>query len=548
MPRFHALIAFLVPSVALAQIPQPGQPPSFHAGHLLPTEAPAVVLPTPDVARYLQEDEARNNWPLRYGAVIATDLDCEKTGRWEELPSGKLLWRLRILSPGARSLGVLFDRYDLAPSGELFLYDPGHGTVLGAFTRATRQPNGALAVQPVLGDQLVIEYVQEEDDPYRPALRLAEVVHDYRGLLDQVEIAAPQALMAGCLVDVNCAAGANYQDIKRSVIVVIAGGALCSAGLLTNTAHDGTPYFLTANHCGNMTNVVAIFNYENPVCGVAGASQSQTVSGATLLAASNNYDSQLYRLSSAPPAAYEAFFAGWDRGTRQPKPAISISHPNGLPKKIARDDDAPVQSGFDYRVTWEVGKLEPGSSGSPLFSGVKRVLGPACCVSDFNCRSQWANYGRFGGFYDQRNLGRWLDPLGTDPSGVDGFDPFNGQAFPYNGGGTNPELFVSRTPPSLGTTWVAEVDTSSLPFATTTYVLGYRQPLAGVFVPQGELLVDVGLPLLFSSFAPSIGGLATHSNPLPNNPALIGFVSYTQAVILAPAPVMLTNGLELHLR
>jgi hypothetical protein len=545
--RFVAL-SFLLSVPISAQIQQPGTPPSFRGGHLLPLDAPAVVLPAPDVGRLLQEDEARNNWPLRYGAVIPTAFSCETTGRWDELPSGELVWRLRILSPGARSLGVFFDQYDLAPSGELYLYDPGRGTVLGAFTRATRQPNGALTVQPLLGDQIVIEYVQAKDDAFRPTLRIGEVVHDYRGILDQVEVESPQSLLAGCLVDVNCPAGANYQDIKRSVIVVIAGGVLCSAGLLTNTAHDGTPFFLTANHCGNMTNVVAIFNYENAVCGVSGASQSQTVSGATLLAASNTYDSQLYRLSSAPPAAYQAFFAGWDRGTRQPKPAISLSHPNGLPKKIARDDDAPVQSGFDYRVTWEMGKLEPGSSGSPLFNGEKRVIGPACCVSDFNCRSQWANYGRFGGFYDQRSLGRWLDPLGTDPVSANGFDPYHGQAFAYNGSGANLEIYRSVTPPSLGTTWVAEVDTSAVPFSTTTTILGYRQPLAGVFVPQGELLVDIGLPLLFSSFAPSVGGLAAHSNALPNNAALIGFVSYTQAVIQAPAPVILTNGLELHLR
>jgi hypothetical protein len=232
----------------------------------------------------------------------------------------------------------------------------------------------------------------------------------------------------------------------------------------------------------------------------------------------------------------------------QPKPAISISHPNAFPKKLARDNDAPILSGQDFRATWEIGKLEPGSSGSPLFSGAKRVIGPACCVSSFNCNSQWGIYGKFGGFYDQRHLGQWLDPLGTDPQGIDGFDPAQGQAIVYDGSGANPLVFHSQTPPTLGTTWITEVDTSSFPVPTTTYVLGYRQPLAGVFVAQGELLVDIGGSLLFSSFAPSVAGVATHSSPLPNNPALVGFVAYAQAVIVARAPVVLTNGLELHLR
>jgi hypothetical protein len=297
-----------------------------------------------------------------------------------------------------------------------------------------------------------------------------------------------------------------------------------------------------------MTNVVAVFGYENTGCGPGGASTAQSVSGATLLASSSLFDSQLYRLSSPPPAAFEPFYAGWDRGNSQPAPAISISHPNGFPKKLARDDDGPILSGQDFRATWEVGKLEPGSSGSPLFSGAKRVIGPACCVSDFTCNGQWGIYGKFGGFYDQRSLGQWLDPLGLDPQGIDGHDPAEGLALVYNGGGSNPLLYRSVTPPTLGTNWVAEVDCTSLPFNVNTYILGYRQPLSGVFVSQGELLVNVGLPLLFSSFAPSVGGLATHTNPLPNNPALVGFVSYTQAVLVVGSPQILTNGIELRLR
>jgi hypothetical protein len=543
-----ALLTLLVAPAPLAQLSRPGRPPSLRRPRLLPELAPAQVLPAPDVARLMQEDEARNHWPARYGAVIPTAFSCDDVGVWEELPTGELVWRLRLLSPGAYSLGVLFDRYELPPSGELYLYDPGHGTVLGAFTAETRQPNGKLAVQPVLGDTLVLEYVQPKGEPGRPTLRVGEVVHDYRGILDRVVLQDPQALLAGCLVDVNCPAGAEYQDIKRSVLFMLFSGSYCSAGLLNDTASDGTPYFLTANHCGDMTNGVAVFNFENTGCGPGGASQSQTISGATLLASSTFYDSQLYLLSAAPPANFQPFYAGWDRGSSQPGPAISISHPNGFPKKIARDDDGPILSGQDFRATWELGKLEPGSSGSPLFSGAKRVIGPACCVSAFTCNGQWAIYGRFGGFYDQRNLEQWLDPLGTDPAGIDGHDPNQGQSIAYNGSGVNPHVFRSLTPPTLGTTWMAEVDASVLPGTTTTILLGYRQPFGGLFVPQGELLVDVGFPLLFSSFAVPVNGKAVHSHALPNLASLIGFTSFTQAVLVTGSPRLLTNGIELRLR
>jgi hypothetical protein len=547
---FHVVLAFplLAPAHA-AQLASPGQPASTRHPELLAATPPVYLLPPPDVARLMEEDEARQQWPFRYGAVIPTAFSSDEFGEWSALPDGELVWRLALRSPGALSLGLLLDRFELPPGGELYLYDPARTSVLGAFTAAARQENGMLAVQPLLGDQLVLEYVQPASVLQRPTLRVAEVVHDYRGILDRLLLETPVGIeRGGCLVDINCPAGDEYQDIKRSVMMVLMGGGLCSAGLLNNTAEDGTPYFLTANHCGNMTNVVAVFGYENAGCGPGGASQAQTISGATLLAASTRYDSQLYRLSSTPPAAYEPFFAGWERGSAPIGPGLSISHPSGFPKKLARDDSAPVLSGTDFRVIWELGRLEGGSSGSPLFSGAKRVLGPACCVSDFYCNSQWAIYGRFGGFYGQMDLEQWLDPLTLDPQAFDGHDPFNGEATLYNGSGANPVLYASLTPPSLGTNWQATVDTNAIPGAGATWILGHAAPDAGVFLPQGELLVDLASPRYFLSIAPSVAGLASHSNPIPNQPALAGLTAHTQALVFAPGPVLLTNGITLLLR
>jgi lysyl endopeptidase len=532
---------------AAAQIAQPGRPASARHLALAPADVPAYVLPEPDLARLMREDEERNHWPLRYGAALATALASDDAGRWDAL-GGELVWRIRIASPGARSLGLLFDRYELPPTGRVFVYPGDRSTVLGAFTQATRQPNGMLAVQPVLGDELVVEYVQDAADPGRPELRIGEVVHDYRGILDQLAVDGSLALSGGgCLVDVNCPAGAAFQDIKRSVMFMLFSGTFCSAGLLNNTADDETPYFLTANHCGNMTNVVAVFGYENVGCGPGGASQADTVSGATLLAASSNHDSQLYVLSSSPPHVYEPFYAGWDRGSAPPGPAISISHPSGHPQKIARDHEAPVLSGTNFRATWDFGRLEGGSSGSPLFSGDKRVIGPACCVSDFTC-NQWAIYGRFGLFWTARNLQTWLDPLGADPEGIDGFDPINGQAVVYNGSGANASVYRSVTPPTLGTTWIAEIDASIIPFPTTSWIVAYLTPSSGTFLPQGELLVSIAGGRLFLSVAAPSGGIAQHSNPIPNLPILIGQKAFTQGVLVAGAPLLLTNGLELRLR
>lgn len=542
----RGMLVLALAAPAAAQIAQPGLTPIARAG--LPSDAPTYFLDRPDVARMIQEDSERGDWPLRYGAVIGTALSSQDAGAWETGPSGELVWRLHLVSPGALSLGLLFDQFELPASGRVFLYDRKGETVLGAYTRATRQPNGMLAVQPVLGDELWIEYAQDAHEP-APKLRIGEVVHDYRGILDELRVESPLALMGGgCLVDANCPeALANY-EVKDSVIMVLMGGGLCSAGLLNNTANDGTPYFLTADHCGSMTNVVAIFDYEVSGCGTGSASQSRTISGATLLAQSSTFDSQLYRLSSAPPPSYQPFYAGWDRNPVQSIGAVSISHPSGLPRKYAREDQKPKTKNTRFEVSYDLGRIEGGSSGSPLFNAQRRVIGPACCVDNFSCGNQITWYGRFDRFYDVEGLAQWLDPLGIDPLTIDGHEPFRGQAVVYNGSNLNPLVYTSTSPPSLGSTWTARIDGSFIGMPMMTSIVFHTAPRAGVFIGAGELLVDYATPRLYTSYKASGGGLALHSNGIPNLPSLIGLTVYTQGILNVGGVRFFTNGMALHLK
>ena len=530
---------------ASAQIATPGSPASF--GPEFDSDVPVVVMPAPDVAALMAEDALRQDGPYRYGALIETSIGCQESGRWDQAATGELVWRVRIASPGAYSLSVVFSEFEIPAGGKVFLYDSARTVVLGAFTEKNHQANRMLAVQPIAGDEFVIEYSQGLDVSAEPRLRVGQVVHDYRGAFAKNGPNLPLTAEF-CLFDINCPIGAPYQDIKRAVFQVFMGGGQCSAGLLNNTAEDGTPYFLTANHCGNMTNVSAIFDYEHSGCETGSASQSRVISGATLLAQNVNYDSQLYVLSSPPPSTFRPFYAGWDRRIFgvHPEPAISISHPAGLPKKIAIDTHGAAQNGTNWTTAWTTGRLEGGSSGSPLFNGEQRVLGPACCVSNFLCGNQWATYGRFGAFYNARNLGQWL---GGDLQGyLDGYDPFLAYSTIFNGLGTNPNVYVSLTAPALGTTWTARIDATSHAGATGTWIFGQGASIPGQNVAFGELLIDLGSPRHFVSFAPVSSGMATHDNAIPNNPLLAGMLSYTQALIMGGGNRQLTNGVALHIK
>ena len=74
----------------------------------------------------------------------------------EVASDGTLVWRLELASPGAHSLGVLFGAFDVPVGGTVFVYSPDRSVMLGAFTSATEQPNGMLAISPVAGDRVVI--------------------------------------------------------------------------------------------------------------------------------------------------------------------------------------------------------------------------------------------------------------------------------------------------------------------------------------------------------------------------------------------------------
>ncbi len=432
-------------ALAGAQIKSEGVPAAI-AGPLSTEEVPLEFVQPPDVAAYLAEDAANGYRPLRYGALLPVDIGADNAGVWSTMEDGSLVWRFRVDSPGAYSIGLEFDDFVLPEGSSVFMYDATLENVYGAYGAVNNQPNEEILMEPFPGDSVIFEYLQPAEVGGTPQLHLGTVIYDYRNvnaLMDE-ESVMPGGVGQGCgLIDVNCPQGDPWNLQKRAVVRTLSGGALCSGALVNNTAEDQTGYVLTADHCGQGSNTTFRFNYQTANCGSGNAPTTQNVSGCTVLTTTSTYDSRLLRINNAIPSSYNPFYAGWTRATQSPTLAFSMGHPSGGPKKISIDSNGASSSSITiansaWFVNWNEGYLLGGSSGGPLFQQNGLVVGPACCVNSFTCSIQSAWYGRFDRFYNANNIGQWLDPAGSNPTILQGYDPSNPGG--GGGGGGNPQI------------------------------------------------------------------------------------------------------------
>ena len=139
----------------------------------------------------------------------------------------------------------------------------------------------------------------------------------------------------------------------------------------------------------------------------------------------------------------------------------------------------------------------------------------------------------FPGSYDVTLTVTWsggeVEVLKVGAVQVDGGS--NASATERNGSGTNPSIFTSTTLPILGTNWVSSVDGTSVGGSGLSFVFGFGRALTGLPTAFGELLIDPTAQLFLSNVSFFIGGVATHTEIVPNDTSLIGTPVYTQAFL-----------------
>jgi hypothetical protein len=402
--------------------------------------------------------------PNRYGRRTTQRIDIKQRSTRRDLPSGGSLWQVRIAAPDARGLRFAYDRFQIPPGAQFFVYDPDGHTVRGPFTDRDHTPHRGFATSLTPGSEAILEYYEPDSPPFPGRIRIRTVIQAQRRPYLNAPLAKsahyqPSAL--SCSINTACPEGDPWTPEMRATVLIDRGGSTCSGVLLNNTSEDFTPYILTAHHCGapavgDTLNWLVHFNYASPSCAdPATAPPKRSMAGVVVRAARAGWreDFALLELVNPIPPSYHPYYAGWSVDGAAPQHGMTPSHPQGDIRKMALDDDPAVNLGERWLNTFDHGTVEGGSSGAPLFDASRRVVGHlrgawsvdlnACSGPGGDDNAATIVFPKLSYIWDAgpagTRVGDFLDPSATGAVHLDGLD--------------------SAPPASAPTAWINEIDT-----------------------------------------------------------------------------------------
>lgn len=329
-----------------------------------------------------------------------------------------------IRSQDAAGIGVHFRDFHLRGGEKVYVYGAAADSIVcGPFTNDGPWGNGEFWSGTVDGDTAVIEFFSPAGEKMEP-FELPEISHIFDAQAWRQLSAAPDVL--GCEIDASC-----YDDPEKNAVGRILfndnGVYVCTGTLVADRAHDQIPYFLTANHCVSSQaiaqTVEVYWFYQTTSCN-SGVLRNwvQSTGHATWLAGNAMYDFALLRLVDSPPAG--TWFAAWTSAPPASGALVfGLHHPGGhTPPSvesflrralgtIISSNDVCSDSGLEdgYRVSWTLGTIEGGSSGSGLFNDNHKLIGALSCASDNDmCSYTSAIYSKLYDFYI--SVRPYLDP------------------------------------------------------------------------------------------------------------------------------------------
>lgn len=423
--------------LAMAQIESEGTPTRFY------NPAPTRLRSANSFFQTIKVDTTQalvsTQKALAIGHVAAVHYNIHTHGCWEIANNGNKIWRMGMVSKGAKSMSIVLGELDIPDGAKIFVYNPTQTQVLGAFGTENLNEQGILPIRPLLGDSLIIEYQEPAQVAYNGSFCIEKVAHNRAtNTFNSSNQCSPHAHFTDELTR-------QKQAVCLLYVVSSTQSYYGSGCLINNTA--GKPYVYTAAHNfkseDDATRTIFYFNYavtaqDSTIQGT----QECTIAGSTMRAWATDMDLALVELNQMPPKDYRPYMAGWNRTKTPQAPLISIQHPYGDSKRMSYANNNPtisnytgylvanqIKKGWWYIDRWSKGCTEAGSSGSPLFDKDGLIIGAltggnSTCskpVSDYYARldTAWNHHAEAS-----RQLAHWLSPQQPEKQYMLGADPY----------------------------------------------------------------------------------------------------------------------------
>jgi Trypsin-like peptidase domain len=535
--------------------------------------SPTVIAPK-ELGSIRAEDVAASHHSMAQRRVVGMQRHVGREiahgGAWVQHDTVRSFYQVAIRSNGASAMRIHFVNF-AAGKGRVWIYSPGRAEVRGPYTGAGVNATGDFWSHTIHGDTAVIEYEPSEPNQSVP-FDIPAVGH----ATDAVDQGVTN-VVSPCELDVSCYSDWSPVASGVGMINFVSGGEMnqCTGALINNANSDFTPYFLTAGHCiqdaATAQTVEIVWQYQTGSCNGAQPDPATLPStlGATYLVGANPFsnassvgsDFSLLRLSSLPNM--NLVFYGWD-----PDPSavqvgaslITIHHPEGEVKRVAfanRMPDAfdatwnPIVASLPVGQFYEVsfagnasGRVEPGSSGAPLLTADRSVVGTFSAIPyPVDLAGQACNYDPFVVQYSRfSNAYSALQPyLGTRGQQV--------TSTPSDGSGTSSlpsGITVTSAPSLLSWYWTVANPSQSAPSSVqistssatpVTIHIGSSQP----WISLSEQTLTV------SQAAPGILGVALNPAGITNGGMLDGAITLTVGALQTSIAVSLnavSSGLQ----
>lgn len=407
-----------------------------------PSSYKTISISSRDLAEHQRKSEGS---PL-VSMPIPLSFTMKNAGNWVELESGYWAWTLKMKLPGAKATAIFFDHINIASGSFLYVYGDSKREIKGPFSSDTMGRDSMFWAGITDTDSVSIEFFEPLSMKGTSDFRIfrADYVYD-------VASASGFGASLECHENINCEQGNEWQDEKRGIVkvtmVLEEGIGFCTGNLMNNTMEDETPYILTGFHCQDgFTPLYSLwffdFNFEFKDCaGSSTAPSFLSMVGCLRRAGRRENDMLLLELNNDIPASFGVYFLGWDRSTTAPATTVNIHHPLGDVKKITVinspatifngsiqwNNDVITPSMHHFRINYNTGTFEVGSSGSALLNGTSGRVAGQLHGGQSGCDATLAYFARLalswdGGGTPETRLKDWLDPLGQSPMTLDGHD------------------------------------------------------------------------------------------------------------------------------